>query len=84
MTEWFEQNLPCNAKCELTPPNIRVTEVPPPRNDWPDVLICSHCGRAWRIHKDDMIEIFRKGFHKIGVCRPDGKGWSNEMEGISQ
>jgi hypothetical protein len=42
--------LPCIQQCEV-PPGKRLAEVPVPRHNWTDVLVCPNegCGRAWLV-----------------------------------
>lgn len=42
--------LPCPDQCDV-PPGTMIAEVPMPRHNWTDVIICPNegCGRAWLV-----------------------------------
>jgi len=42
--------LPCEQQCTV-PAGTRLVEVPVPRHNWGDVLVCPNegCGRAWLV-----------------------------------
>jgi hypothetical protein len=46
--------LPCEQRCDV-PEGVTLVFVPPPRHNWPDVLVCPNegCGRAWLVVKRD-------------------------------
>jgi hypothetical protein len=49
---------PCEIECSLkcaVPDGVKMTEVPRPRHNWGDVLVCPHdeCGRAFLVSDDE-------------------------------